>query len=92
MELFGISEKLESFRSTVTPIKTFCEQVQWIFQNPLGTFKVVLGGLCEVSRFAAMIVCATAILMYIFGNEKALKYVPTSIVIFLVLKVMVSVL
>lgn len=88
----GIGTKWDEIKNAVKPISDFCHGIVWIFQNPYDAFKLIMEGLCILAKGGAMIVCAIAILLYICGNEKAMKYVPTSIVIFLVLKVMVSVL
>jgi hypothetical protein len=88
----GIGEKWEEIKTSAESIADFCSGVTWCVTHPYGVFKIIMDGLCIIARFGSMVVCAAALLMYIFGNDKALKYVPTSIVIFLVLKVLVSVL
>lgn len=70
-------------------IGDFCKGVVWIFQNPYECLKLVLTRVSDFIGLAAMIVCAGAILMAIFGHKEALKYIPIAMVIHILLKLVV---
>lgn len=75
--------------NALSSIGDFCKGVMWIFQNPYECFKLVLEGLSDFVGLAAMIVCAGAILMAIFGHKEVVKYIPIVFVIKILLRLVV---
>lgn len=84
-----IGNGIDSIKNSLESISKFTDGINWIIANPYETFKIVMFGLCDVVQLLALVVCAASIIMAIFGHKQGLKYIPISIAIYTILKILV---
>jgi hypothetical protein len=88
----GVDGGIESIKNSLTSISKFTDSINWIIANPYETFKIVMLGLCDVVQLLALVVCAASIIMAILGHKEGLKYIPISLTIYTLLKILVVIL
>lgn len=85
-------EVFNSIKDSVENISAFLEQLGFYLTHPLDGLRDFLIVAMPVANFTSLVICAIAILMAIVGNKKGLKWVPSTIMVYIILKVLVTIL
>lgn len=91
MDLVGLSRLKDSINSVLEPLKTIQSFLDYIL-HPSKIFMLLWHWTLQYSYLICLLICVSAILLYIFGFKKSGKWIPFSIGIYTVLQAIGSVL
>lgn len=85
-------DTLNNIKDSMNNIAEFLEQLGFYLSHPLDGLRDFLTVSMPFVNFTALVICAIALLMAIVGNKAALKWVPSTLMVYIIMKVMVSIL
>lgn len=87
-----MTETLKGMKDSIVYIGDFLKQFTTYITNPMILLRDTVVIAMPFAKFLSLVICGTVILMAIFGNKKGLKHIPTTMVIYLVLNILVKIL
>lgn len=73
--------------NAIVEIGKTCKYINWIVEHPAETGKIIVISLCHGLQVIVLIICGGAVLMAILGHKQAIKWIPISVVTYILLKI-----
>lgn len=90
--MFEIENNISLLTNPLVQIGEFLKNFTWIIENPYESFKLALFGTCSFIRLVSIVYCAASLLIAILGYKKGIRYIPISISIYVIIRILASVL